>query len=183
MLRLFVVLALLISPGAIAQQITTAPRNPTICANGVSAGNTAALNTEEVIRTCTLPAGLLLNIGDSVQLTAGGVFGGTTDSKTLQIRFNGIGAGTVIMSTMAASTAGQTRWWAQVTITKSASNAQSWAALGTVLNGTIGGTNGGAMTVTDTNAIDIVITGKNATTGVANSVTVQTMLATFSPAP
>lgn len=163
-----------------AQQITVGPRNPTICATGISAGNGSDL-TEDVMRRCTIPAGTWQNVGDSVRFTLSGFLGGTTDVKAVQVRA-GDPPGGVIMTTMNASTAGQTRWWAEVTMTKSGTNTQSFGSLGTVLNGTIGGTSSGPTTLTDTVANDIVITGKNSTNSVANSVTVQTLVAEFIPA-
>jgi hypothetical protein len=150
-----------------------APGLTHLFATGASSGNTAAVNTEEALATCsyTMPANQLLNIGDMLHILAGGTMSPDTNSKTMRLRFNGI-AGTMVGSAI-GSAAGHIRWATDTWIVKTGASAQSYSSNMTLPpSGNAGGS--GTMAITDTAPIQILATGQNATGG-AGTVTCQTM--------
>jgi hypothetical protein len=151
-----------------------APGLTHLFSTGVSSGNTAAVNTEEALSTCsyTMPANQLLNVGDMVRISAGGAFSADTNLKNARVRFNGITGR--LLNNGQGNAAGQITWGADVWVVKTGPSAQSWSSNGTVPPSGGGGTVSGTMTITDTAPIQILVTGQNAVGG-AGTVTCQTM--------
>ena len=143
---------------------------PTLYVTGTSVGNGADL-TEDVLQTYTLPANTLTNVGDILHIVAGGVFGGTSDSKTARIRFGGI-AGAVLCGPTGVS-AGATRWVIESWIVKTAAGAQSFTSLGNTVNANTSGTTSGTTALDETTNLQIVATGQNTTNPAAGSITCQ----------
>lgn len=176
MMRRFLFLITLLLPlGAAAQLLTVVPQSRWICPpDAASVANTAAVNTPEVLKTCTVPAAKLANVGDTIHLTAGGTFASSTDSKTITVKF-----GATTQSTITGATAGSTRWYSEVWFTKTGSNTQSYVALGATILTPVG-TTSSTTGLTDTNTIAITISGTNAIGGAA-SVTAQALFVEFIP--
>jgi hypothetical protein len=177
-IRFFVAILVVSGGTAYAQQVSPALLNAEVplYVTGVSVGN-GADTTEDQLQTYTLPAGQLANVGDIIHITAGGVFAGSTDSKTVKVKFAG-----AALSIPTGSTVGQTRWSSEVWIVKTGSNTQSFMAVGTNVSASAG-TNNGTATATDTNALAVTVTGQNATNSVAGSVTCQYLAVQYIKAP
>ena len=143
---------------------------PTLYVTGVVAGN-AADTTEDIMQTYTVPALTLANVGDILEIVAGGAFGGTTDAKTARLRIGGI-AGSIVCAPTGNS-ASQTRWAITAWVVKTGASTQSFTGLGAISAAATGGSLNGTATLTDTATIQIVVTGQNATNSVVNSVTCQ----------
>lgn len=139
---------------------------------GASVGN-GADTTEDLLQSFTIPANTLGAVGDTIHVVAGGSFAASTDSKTANIRFGGISGN--LLGTCTGSAAGTVSWYLEAWITKTGTTAQSFSTVGTVINATTGGTKSGTTVLDETNTIQLVVTGKNATNSVANSVTCQFM--------
>lgn len=142
---------------------------------GTSVGN-GADTTEDTLQSFTMAAGQLANVGDVIRITAGGTFAGSTDSKQVKIKF-----ANAAMSIPTGSTVGATRWAANVAITKTGTNTQSFI-VGAENISASPGTNSGTLTATDANALTIAVTGQNSTNSVAGSVTCQVLLIEYIPA-
>jgi len=148
----------------------------TLYVTGTAVGNAADLN-ELTLQSYTLPAGTLANVGDIVRVTCGGVFGATTDTKNVRLKFDGAAA-----LTQTGNLAATTRWWMQWMILKTGTGTQTIMGE-SQSNSTTSGTNNGLLNRTETNAIPIIVTGQNSTNSVANSVTCQMFMVEFIPAP
>jgi hypothetical protein len=171
-----VILSLL--PGlAFAQSPLAGPGAPPFTKYKNFGGNVAGVSgngtdlTEDPLTNCnlTIPAGILANVGDVVQITLGGSFGATTDTKTLRVRQTSI-AGTVLSST-AATAVSAIRWGLVLKFIKTASNAQTVNTISSVGSGAFTGTNTITTANTDSATIPIVVSGQNVTNSVASSVT------------
>lgn len=175
---LFIILLSLIPAIAHAQQLFPLAINNEVplYITGTSVGN-GADTTEDQLQTYMLPAGQLANVGDMIHIIAGGVFAGSTDSKTVKVKF-----ANAALSIPTGSTVGQTRWSSEVWIVKTGSNTQSFMAVGTNVSASAG-TNNGTATATDTNALSVTVTGQNATNSVAGSVTCQFLTVQYIKAP
>ena len=173
----------LLAAGSFGQTVTPSGSVPYVplVVDGASAGNTAVTNTEEVLKTYTVPANTLNNIGDVLEITAGGVMGATTDVKTAGIRVGGIGG--ALCAAPSGNAASMIRWYGSARLVKTGTTAMSITGFGAVLNGSNNGTSSGTTNITTTASTDVVITGKNATNSVAGSVTVQYFSVTLIRAP
>lgn len=141
-----------------------------------SSGNAADL-LELVLPTCsfTIPANSLPNVGDVFQITLGGKFGATTDSKSVRVRLGTTIAGVPIIWTASGTVAAALSWVATIRYMKTAVNAQTVIVMANVGNGTFNGTSESSSSLVETVANQFVVTGQNTTNSVANSVTCQYM--------
>ena len=117
------------------------------------------------MQTFTVPANTLVNVGDRLIVRASGNFASSADSKTVAIRWGGAN-----ICTLVGNNASTQLWKLETEILKTAPNAQTHATL-IATNANTTGCNTNATTRTDsvTNVIDI--TGQNATTATASSIT------------
>lgn len=156
-----------------------APVGPRILyTTGTSVGN-GADTTEDTLQTYTLPAGVLVNIGDTLHIVAGGVYISSTDTKTARIRWGS----TVILANPIGLAAGVTTWFADMWVVKTGVNAQSYISSAVELNAAVNGVRNGVATETDTAGIIIKVSGQNGTNSVLNSITCQMYTVLFIPAP
>jgi hypothetical protein len=119
-------------------------------------------NTEAILYTRTVPANTLAVNGTTLRITACGTLAADTDSKTVRIRWGGIGG--TIASVVVDATAAVTNWRMDALITRIGSNAQRLNGVGTMFNtsnNNIGKSQNTVATAaqSDTSAIDIVVTG------------------------
>jgi hypothetical protein len=151
-------------------------------ASGVVSGNGADL-TEDTFSTCnyTLPAGMLANVGDTLQIVATGTFAASADTKTIRIRL-AAGIGNAFLQESASTT---TRWGMDYRVIKTGPSTQSWAVFGgsNFIPATGAPFANGTSAVTDTSAIAITVSGQNTTNSVLNSLTCQYFSVTYIKAP
>jgi len=140
---------------------------------GIAGANTAVTNVEEQLLTYTVPAGVLVNAGDTLHIVVGGQFAATTDSKTAFVRLNSITG--QILSQPVGATASATRWTVEAWVTKTPTSGTSYTytSIAGVANASNGGIASGTTNITDTAVEPIVVSGKNATSSAAGSVTAQ----------
>jgi len=141
-------------------------------------GNGADL-TEDVLPNCSfaIPINAMPNVGDVFQITLGGRFIGSTDTKNARVRFGTTNAGVPIALTITGNTTTHISWVAVIKFMKTGLNAQNIAALSSV------GSNGNAFSGTSFSTgsyqesllNNFTVTGQNTTNSVANSVTCQYM--------
>ena len=136
--------------------------------SGVSVGNGADL-TEDIIKTFSVPGNTLLNIGDKLHIVAAGAFAASTDAKTARIRFGGI-SGT-ILNAASGNAAGQTSWTAEAWITITSVGNFAFAGMGVTVGAPTGGGASGTAALDLTAAQTLAVTGQNATTSTAGSIT------------
>lgn len=134
-----------------------------------SVGN-GADTTEDVLQTYVMPAGIFVNIGDVIVITANGTLGATTDSKVMRIK----AGGTAVSFSPTATLASQTQWRLQTSVQKRGTNLQTVDSIGS-LAGASGTTNTQAILINavDTGALTWTISGQNNTSSVAGSITCQ----------
>lgn len=151
----------------------TAPAIPqtTICTNGTIAGN-GADTTEDAMMACTLPASQLKNAGDRIHIVAGGLFAATTENKVLRVRLGG--ASGSVVSTLTVASTNNTRWQMDIWIVKTGASAQSSTA-STVFTANGSTVVTGTWTQTDTNALQVLLTGQDTTAATANAIQAQYM--------
>jgi len=126
-------------------------------------GNGADL-TQDVLQTYSVPANTLANVNDRLIIRAGGLFTGSTDSKTAAIRWGGSNA---LVATV--STASQQIWRMEMDIIKTGSNTQTISGL-MASNSSFTSAATTTTTRTDTAAIVVDVTGQNTTTATANTI-------------
>ena len=143
---------------------------PTLFATGMLVGSGADL-TEDILQTYTLPGNTLFYTGDILHIVAGGNFAGTTDAKTARMRLGGVTG--VILAAPVGNAASSTKWAMSAWVLKTGAGTQSFSALADVVNLQTDGTSAGTATLDDTAAIQIVVTGQNATNSVAGSINAQ----------
>jgi hypothetical protein len=135
---------------------------------GISVGN-GADTTEDVLQTFVVPAGQLANIGDRLVVEIAGLVTGSTDNKVVRVRANGaVGMGSIII-TLAANT----QWTGRIVLMKTGSNTQNGTA--TLGSATLLSAQSFGITLPDTAAITLTVTGQNNTNSVANSITCRYM--------
>jgi len=140
-----------------------------------SVGNGADL-TQDVLQTYSVPANTMRNVNDRLIVRAGGTFIGSTDSKTVAMRWGGAN---VLAQTV--TTASQQAWRMDADIIKTGPNAQTVSGLmGT--NSSVTGAAASATSRTDTGPLAIDITGQNATTATASSITCRYFTVDYWPA-
>lgn len=139
---------------------------------GTSVGNGADL-TEDTLQSFTIPANTLANVGDVIHIYAAGTFGGTTDNKSVRIKFGGNN-----IDLPSTSTASVTKWWAEVIVMKTGTNTQTYMSTAGS-SASIPGTTTGTLTLTDSSTIALLVTGMNSTNSVAGSVTCQMLVVNF----
>jgi len=129
-----------------------------------SVGN-GADTTQDVLQTFNVPANQLLNVGDRLIIRAAGTFAASTDSKTAAIRWGGANVVTLNVTTVSNQ-----QWRLDGEIIKTGPNAQM-ACFGGLTNFNITQANSVATSRTDTAANAVDVTGQNATTATAGSIT------------
>ena len=122
-----------------------------------------ASGTEAVLRTFTIPANTFNADGRTLKLTAVGTLAADADNKTIRARLGGL-AGTIIVS-CSQNSAALVRWHMEVLVTRIGSNSQRIAGWAVLANAGSSGDqnfafNNTTATATDTNTIDLVITGE-----------------------
>lgn len=139
------------------------------------ASNTTTASANDTLFTYTLPANALNANGRVIRVTAYGTFGATGNTKTVRLWWNGT-AGTNFV--VHSSTSNGTKWVIIGHIMRTASNAQDlWGYL--PMSGAAQDINAfyTTATVTDSNAINIVVTGSSA--GAINDVNYKGSLIEF----
>lgn len=135
---------------------------------GASVGN-GADTTEDTLQTFSVPGNTLLATGDKLHIVAGGTFAATTDTKTVRLKFGGIGGTTI--SAPVGSAGGQVFWAIDAYVSRTGSATFTRIALGRVLNNASDGTNVAAGAALDlTVAQTIIVTGQNSTSSSAGSI-------------
>lgn len=127
---------------------------------------TGADTNETVLKTFTVPANTLNLNGRTIRIRAVGTFAANTNTKTLRIRWGGIG-GTIIVTGTVADQADQTRWYAEATLSRIGTGSQRlYGFAGRNDNGdTLFGQQFGMTTGTqdETTDVALVVTGQNGT--------------------
>lgn len=136
-----------------------------------AAVSNGADTTADVVNTTTIPALKMGADGDWMHIIAGGSFGATTDSKTVQIKFGG-----ALLYSVNSVVAAQSSWSADIWVHRKSATTQDWTTVGGLLNnGNSNGSNTNTMALVLTSPNDIVVTCQNATTATAGSVKLETM--------
>ncbi len=91
-----------------------------------SATATGTGTSEQILKTYTLPANTVANVGDSIRVTCSGTTGATANNKTMKLYF---GASSITTPTAATNNKG---WQLSYIVTRSAAATQSFAATGIV---------------------------------------------------
>jgi hypothetical protein len=143
-----------------------------------ASGNGADLN-EDILPTCsfTMPINAMPNIGDAWQVTLGGKFAASTDSKAARVRYGTTNTGVPIIWSGSATTTSQTSWVVIIRYMKIGFNSQNiliLANIGPNANA-FSGTVIGPSSLQETLVNNFVVTGQNTTNSVASSVTCQYM--------
>lgn len=141
---------------------------------GVSVGNGADL-TEDTLASFTIAAGQLANVGDRLHVIASGTLGATTDSKTIRLKIG------TFTSAGSAATAASTHWRIELDAMKIGSNTQTvatWFGTNVGNNSTPVSSLG---TMTDTGTLALTVTGQNATSSVAGSITCRYLTVDYIP--
>jgi hypothetical protein len=121
--------------------------------------------TADVLQTYSVPANTLVNVGDRLFVRAGGSFVGGTDSKSVRLTWGG-----GVVGTVTGAAAAQLSWRIDSDIMKTASGVQTLSLiLSTNSNIVSGGVT--SLTRSDTAAIVVAVTGQNATTATASTIT------------
>lgn len=172
-------LVLLASLGPASAIIVPSAGKPSVplYVTGSSVGNGADL-TEDTLQTYTLPGGTLINVGDRLHVVAGGAYAASTDSKSARVKI-----GATQLATPSGTTVNTTTWQVDAWVVKTGNNAQSYNASAVVVNTSSAGGRSGTATLTDTGALNIVVTGQNTTASTANSITCQYFAVDYYPAP
>jgi hypothetical protein len=148
--------------------LAAAGGNKTLFASGNSIGNVDT--NENILKTYTLPANTLANNGDVIHITAGGTMGATTDSKTVRLRWGGIGGS--VLANPSGAVAGAVTWHSEAWIMRTAAGAQSFNSNGAVVgSGNTSGVLTANASIDETQPQDILVTGRNTTTVAAGSIT------------
>jgi hypothetical protein len=175
----WLLLAGLLIPPAPAQQVTgpsAAYRNFGGNYAG-SSGNGADL-TEDILPTCsfTMPINAMPNVGDVWQVTLGGKFTGSTDTKAVRLRAGTTTAGPIVWTASAAA-ASNTAWVVVIKYMKTSFNAQNFLALANIGSSAnaFSGTIINSSSLQETIVNNFVVTGQNSTNAVASSITCQYM--------
>jgi hypothetical protein len=180
MMRSLYLLFLLLPAIAAAQSVTAPAAQYKNFGGNVAgqSGNGADL-TEDILPTCgfAIPVNATPNVGDVFQVTLGGKFIGSTDTKTVRVRFGTTNAGVPIMLTVTGNTATHLFWVAIIKYMKTGFNTQNIAILANVGSNAnaFSGTSFSTGSFQETVLNNFTVTGQNATTAVANSVTCQYM--------
>jgi hypothetical protein len=165
--------------GATGATGATGPTGPTgihlLYQTSTSVGN-GADTTEDTLQTFVVPAGKLAAVGDRLVIELSGTMAASTDSRTSRVRLNG---GSNIGG-ITGTTVNHTQWVNRVVIMKTGSNTQSVVSNATVSAAPLGLVS--LLTVTDTAAITITVTGQNNTNSVAGSITCRYMTVDYIPA-
>lgn len=139
-------------------------------------GATGANTNDTAIFSYTLPANALNANGRIVKIMAWGAFGADGNNKTLRLKWNGIGGTTVVSLTTAANAS---KWMIQGWIIRTGSNAQDLVGFLPIDAGATSTTPAnGTAAVTDSGAIDIVISAQNGS-AVASDVTYEGSIIEF----
>jgi hypothetical protein len=120
-----------------------------------STSNTST-GSEEILKTATINANQLQNVGDVLEIEAWGTMAASTDSKTVRVRWNGITGGMLSGGPVSTSVNG-VRWRIFGTIAKSALNVQLLEGSGSIssINYVTGSATAG---VADASATPLVVT-------------------------
>jgi hypothetical protein len=148
-------------------------------ARSVPAGLTAVLSSNdtqvttagdpvETLWTYALPAGTLARDGDTVKVWAAGTLAGDTDSKTVNLFWNGTGG--TLMASHTQNSNSLVFWELEATITRIASNSQRISGIGHFYQAASHAAEAQRFilttaAVTDTAAIDIVVQGDGVNSG------------------
>jgi hypothetical protein len=149
---------------------------PRILNPAVASVGNGADTTEDTLQTFVIPANTLKNVGDLLQIRAGGQMGATTDTKIARIKINGN-----LMMQVSGATAGGNVWTLETTLQKTANNVQASTGVGLVPGAAISGTSN-APTITDTAPMTLTVTGQNTTNSVAGSITCRFLIVELTPA-
>lgn len=178
----FLLLAFLLFPSVAYAQVGTGagPGAPPFTKYKNTGGNFAGASgngadlTEDTLTNCgfTIPINATPNVGDVFQVTLGGKFGATTDSKSLRVKHS---SGAPVIFTASGTVAAAISWVAIIKFQKTGTNAQNIIVLSNVGNGTFNGATMLTGTFQETIANAFLVTGQNVTNSVANSVTCQYM--------
>jgi hypothetical protein len=136
-----------------------------------SAGN-GADTTEDTLKSFTLPANALNQVGRGVYIYAWGTFAANTNTKAAKMYF---GATSISTGAAASNNVG---WALEMVVGKSAANAQAingQSVVGTSHGGTVSSTG----SETDTAAITIKVTGQDSTSANANAIVLTGLYAQF----
>lgn len=159
------------SNGPVGSSITSGTTKLSV--QGTIVGN-GADTTEDTLMTYTIPAQQLKNVGDRIHIVGAGLYAATTDNKIVRVRVGGCSGNIIANPTVAATTA--IRWYTDIWIAKTGSNTQTWGAGYMWSSGSNSSTAyAGTLTLTDTNSIQICVTGQNTTSSAANSIQQQYM--------
>ena len=153
-----------------------AGRTPALLFQSTTSVGNGADTTQDVLKTFSVPANTLRNVGDRLRMRAGGTFAATTDAKTLAVRWGGGN-----LNSFGVSTVSQVTWRIELDIMKTGSNAQSWLQLTASNSQTVAGTTGATPRV-DTAAILLEVTGQNTTAPTAGSIACSFFTVDFMPA-
>lgn len=168
-------LILLARPGGpVAQQITAPGSHfQNIGGNLAGASGNASDLSEDILTNCNfiIPANSLPNINDVFQITLGGKFAATTDSKSMRVRLGTTNTSVPIIGTASGTAAAVTGWVMVIQFRKTAFNAQSVNVFSSVGNGSLNGTTSYVFSMVETIANPFTVTGQNTTNSAANSVT------------
>jgi hypothetical protein len=140
------------------------------CVNTTSQATTGTV--EEVLATCTLPANAMSANGKGIRVTAWGTSAANANSKTIRIRYTGIGGSSICLHTATINASG---WRAQGEIIRTGAATQEFTCLATM--NTSSQVISGTSTVTLANASDIVVTATTATA--AGDITFKGLLVEF----
>jgi len=179
--RILVAFIVGLAPFLAAGQIVTGGGGPRaaslLVADGLLANCVCGSTTvADTMKTYTLPAGQLANVGDMIHIVAGGKMAASTDAKNVRPKFGG-----VVLSNPIGSTAAQILWSVDIWVLKTGANTQTWWAQGGVIN-IYNGNSGGTLTQTDTAPIPITIDALNSTAATAASISTQMLVVQYFPA-
>lgn len=144
--------------------------------NSTGVGN-GADTTEDTLLTFNIPAGTLAAVGDRIRIFANGSFAASTDTKTARIRLTGTGSALQGISGVAA---GNTAWSIYMEVQKTGASSQQQASYSIVASGGVNVISA-ALTLVDTAAIVLTVTGQNSTTATANTITVKYATVEYQP--
>ena len=128
--------------------------------------------TEDTLQSFTLPGGTLKNVGDRLLICASGALTSSTDNKTVRAKINGL-----TVSSDVGSAVGQASWSFSIWLAKTGATKTGATTHQVLTDGGVAGQvsaplpRWATITLTDTSNIPILITGQNATTATANTIT------------